>query len=225
MYRFKLSILHTVHQELRVQDYQQGRKTAPAAAATGFGGGFGQSTTTPAFGASGGTAFGQSGNTSGGGLFGSRPAGTPGGATGGGLFGSAGANTGAGAFGKPATPAFGQTATGTTGGGLFGQPAQNQGAAAGGAFGAPGATAGASGFGGFGQAQQQNKPAFSFGGGLFLQLLIKSIFEILTFRLLLRYSHSGATVWRRSFRTDKYYYPSFRTVSCSTALWLQFRTE
>lgn len=140
-------------QELRVQDYQQGRKTAPAAATTGFGGGFGQSTSTPGFGASGSTAFGQTANTSGGGgLFGAKPA-TP--AGGGGLFGSAGAS-GTGAFGKPATPAFGQATSGT--GGLFGQPAQG----ATNTFGsAP--TAGASGFGGFGQAAQQNKPAFSFG--------------------------------------------------------------
>lgn len=132
-----------------MQDYQQNRKTAPAAPATTFGG-FGAPSGSGAFGSTGQhttPAFGQA-NT-GGGLFGSNNSNTTGG-----LFG--GGNS---AFGRPATtPAFGQTNTGTSGG-LFGQAAANNS----GGFGQ--ANSGTSTFGGFGQANQ-TKPTFSFGGEL-----------------------------------------------------------
>lgn len=132
-------------EELRLQDYQQNRKTASGApGGTGAfgapaGGAFGASTgaATSAFGqpAAGTSAFGQPQQTS---AFG-QPAQTSafgGGATGGGLFGQQQ---------QPATTsAFGQPATGTSAFGAstsaFGQPAATSGfgagAATGGAFGA-----------------------------------------------------------------------------------------
>ncbi|OSD04447.1 hypothetical protein PYCCODRAFT_1407337 [Trametes coccinea BRFM310] len=146
-------------EELRLQDYQQGRKTAGSFGQTSFGqpaqpaqpstGLFGQ----PAAPAATGTTFGGFGNTSttaqpaatgGFGAFGQPSTGTS--TTGGGLFGGGGAfgqpnqqqpqqppqSTGFGAFGQPQT----QPQTGTTGG-LFG----------GGAFG----------------ANNQTKPAFGTG--------------------------------------------------------------
>ncbi|GAA6027208.1 hypothetical protein JCM8097_002485 [Rhodosporidiobolus ruineniae] len=157
-------------EELRLQDYQAGRKTASATPA--FGSAFG-STSTPAFGAAntgttGGGLFGAS-STPG---FGAASTSTPGfgqtNTTGGGLFGSTGATS---TFGQPATS---QPAAG---GGLFGaatsQPAQTGGlfgsapAAASSPFGQPAAgTTATPAFGGFGAAAAAPKPAgtgFSFG--------------------------------------------------------------
>lgn len=143
---------HVSPEELRVQDYQQNRKAAPAQPAAGATfGGFGQSAgaTTGGFGASAAPATGGFGQpVASGGLFGSNSGGT----AGGGLFGSGGG------FGKPAatTTGFGQPAAS---GGLFGQ----QSTTTTGGFGQPAAAT--STFGGFGQnnATQQAKPAFSFG--------------------------------------------------------------
>lgn len=137
-------------QELRVQDYLQGRKTAAAFPQTG------------AFGAQPAPApttgiFGQA-----------QPNAQPS------IFGTPVApatNTGGfGAFGQPAAPAqptsaFGASAFGqqpqqqqTSGFGAFGQPAQPQQPTGSSVFGGGGA---------FGQQQQQPKPAFSaFGGEL-----------------------------------------------------------
>ncbi|KAK6344174.1 hypothetical protein TWF696_007816 [Orbilia brochopaga] len=158
-------------EELRLQDYAQGRTKAAGPAGfgstgTGFGtfgqpqqnaGGFGQQQTTSA---TGGGLFGTSSNTGTG--FGA-------GTTGGGGFGASTTNTGGGLFGT-AKPAgiFGNSTTGTanTGTGLFGQ--QNTGTGFGAAA-TPGTT------GGFGQAaqtagtglfgtQNQQKPA-GFGTG------------------------------------------------------------
>ena len=134
-------------QELRAQDYQQNRKTAPAAPTTTFGG-FGASTGTGAFGSSAPAAtpaFGQTQNTTAG-FFGSTQANS----TTTGPFGGAGS-----VFGKPATPAFGQGNTGTTGG-VFGQPAANT------STGFGQTNTGTSAFGGFGQTTQP-KPTLSFG--------------------------------------------------------------
>lgn len=134
-------------EELRVQDYAAGRKTA---AGTGFGAttGFGGAAATPATTVG---AFGQPAPTTG--AFG-QPAAT-------GAFGQTTTTTGA--FGQPQQqqqPAttgfggFGQTNTNTTGGGLFGQTQQQQPAT--GAFGQPATT---NAFGGttFGQPQQQQQ--------------------------------------------------------------------
>ncbi|KAM3588719.1 hypothetical protein VKS41_001157 [Umbelopsis sp. WA50703] len=133
-------------EELRVQDYQAGRKNAGNAAATGgaFGstGGFGAQTSTP---------FGQSATTS---AFGAQPSTS----TAGSAFGqtTGGFGQSAGSFGQSATTGgFGSASTGTTGG-LFGQ----QPASTASAFGStPAAT---SGFGGsaFGQPQQQQTTGF-----------------------------------------------------------------
>ncbi|GAA6048227.1 hypothetical protein JCM3770_006491 [Rhodotorula araucariae] len=154
-------------EELRLQDYQAGRKHPTAGAVPAFGSAFGASST-PAFGAAAPAA--------GGGLFGASSTTTPAfGAAGGttNAFGSAPA-TGGGLFGSTgATGAFGQSATSQpgAGGGLFGQ-ATSQPAQTGGLFGAsagtstfgqPAATSTPA-FGGFGAAAQ--KPAttgFSFG--------------------------------------------------------------
>ncbi|KAF7981731.1 hypothetical protein HWV62_32335 [Athelia sp. TMB] len=141
------------YEELRVQDYQQGRKTA---------GGFGQ------------TAFGatpaQPSTSTSGGLFG-QPAQQPATSSifgGGGAFGqpsqpaAAAPSTGFGAFGQPAA----QSNTATTGGGIFGsfgQQTQQQQQPATGAFGQPAAPATGGGLfgnsGAFGQANNQAKPA------------------------------------------------------------------
>lgn len=166
-------------EELRLQDYQQGRKSGNAGpGATGALGGFGQPANTGAFGgaqqgAGGGlfgqqqqqpqqsTGFGATGTS--GGLFGQQnnqqqqqqP-------QGGGLFGSAN-NTAGGLFGQqqqqqqPSGGLFGQSGTnnqqqqpGGSSGFTFGQPAQQ----------ASNTTSGFT----FGQNNQQSKPA---GGGLF----------------------------------------------------------
>lgn len=160
--------------ELRLQDYQQGRKTAPAPGTTGFG-----TTST------GGGLFGQP-QATGGGLFGQQQQQQPsttsgfGATTGGGLFGSTGnafgqqTNTAASGFGStaPAGGLFGQQAQQQQpqqAGGLFGQ---QQPAAGGGLFGSSTPSAfgqqpqqpAATGFGGFGaQSQPAAKPAFGFG--------------------------------------------------------------
>ncbi|KAI0711054.1 nucleoporin autopeptidase-domain-containing protein [Cerioporus squamosus] len=146
-------------EELRFQDYQQGRKTAgafgqssfgaPAQATTGL---FGQPAATPATQpAATGTTFGGFGNTStaqtgttGFGAFGGGNTGTTG--TGGGLFG------GGGAFGQQNPTA--QQPQQNTGFGAFGST-QNQQQPSGGLFGGGGA---------FG-ANNQPKPAFGTGTG------------------------------------------------------------
>lgn len=157
-------------EELRLQDYQQGRKTGNAGPSTG---GFGQPAATNAFGAgsTGGSLFGGQAQQSTGGFGAST--------TGGGLFGQNNQQPqqqSGGLFGS-------STNTNTTGGGLFGQPAQQQ--SGGGLFGQnnqqqqqqqgstgftfgqsqPANNAASSGFT-FGQNnQQQNKPGGLFGGG------------------------------------------------------------
>ncbi|KAF3922696.1 hypothetical protein ABW21_db0204906 [Orbilia brochopaga] len=159
-------------EELRIQDYSQGRTKASgptgfASTGAGFGafgqqqqnaGGFGQQQTTSA---TGGGLFGTSSNTGTG--FGT--------GTAGGGFGASTANAGGGLFGA-AKPAgiFGSSTTGgtaTTGTGLFGQ--QNAGTG----FGTTGGTATTGGFGQAAQttgtglfgAQNQQKPASGFGTG------------------------------------------------------------
>ncbi|GAN09230.1 nuclear pore protein [Mucor ambiguus] len=124
-------------EELRLQDYQQNRKTA-----TGAPGGAG------AFGASTGGAFGASAGATGSAF------GQPAGATGG--FGQQQQTS---AFGQPAqTSAFG---AGATGGGLFGQ--QQQQPATTSAFGQP--AAGTSAFGASTSAFGQPAAASGFGAG------------------------------------------------------------
>ncbi|GAB7363817.1 hypothetical protein MBLNU230_g4383t1 [Neophaeotheca triangularis] len=158
-------------EELRVEDYMQGRKNGNT---NGQAGSFGTSTGFGGFGA-GNTATGTS-STTGGGLFGSNAStannntttGTGFGGFGGSQqnntssFGGFGANKPAtGGFGQPASSAtttggFGQTAS--SGGGLFGGNNNNSNTAGG--FGA-GTTTGTTGGGLFGSNnQQQNKPAF-----------------------------------------------------------------
>ncbi|KAI0774746.1 nucleoporin autopeptidase-domain-containing protein [Trametes elegans] len=171
-------------EELRLQDYQQGRKTAGAFGQSSFGapaqpaqpstGLFGQ----PAAPAATGSTFGGFGNpgttnqpaTSGFGAFG-QPANNTTNTTGGGLFG------GGGAFGQPNQQQ--QQPQTNTGFGAFGQPQnQQQNATGGGLFGGGGAfgannqtkpafgTTGTTGFG-TGGAFGQTQPAA--GGGLFGQ--------------------------------------------------------
>ncbi|KII95281.1 hypothetical protein PLICRDRAFT_208927 [Plicaturopsis crispa FD-325 SS-3] len=137
-------------EELRFQDYQQGRKTAGAGA-----GAFGQPS---AFGApsqpaasTGNSIFGQPAQPAqptnsifgGGGAFGQNNQPAAGNAFGGGS-----------AFGQPAAPATGTGLFG--GGGAFGQPQNQQ-------------PQQSTGFGGFGQPQQPQtqQPAANTGGGLF----------------------------------------------------------
>ncbi|KAI0082551.1 hypothetical protein K474DRAFT_1688085 [Panus rudis PR-1116 ss-1] len=147
-------------EELRVQDYAQGRKTASS------GGAFGQ----PAFGSS----TNQQPAT---GLFGQAAPTAQSSAFGGGAF--AGANTstpatGFGAFGQPSNTTANATGTGLFGGGAFGQQnQQQQPQAQPSAFGAFGQNqqqqpaTGTSLFGGgaFGSNQNQQKPAFGAFGG------------------------------------------------------------
>lgn len=134
-------------EELRVQDYQAGRKNAGAAGAAGTGG-FGGATS--GFGAQTATPFGQSVTTNTFGMPATSNAGSAFGQTTGGFGQSAGA------FGQPATGGFGAANTGATGGGLFGQ----QSTSAAPSFGStqPAAT----GFGGstFGQQPQQQNTGF-----------------------------------------------------------------
>ncbi|KAH9833799.1 nucleoporin autopeptidase-domain-containing protein [Rhodofomes roseus] len=138
-------------EEIRVQDYQQGRKTAAATAA----GGYGQ------------TAFGAPAQQQSNGLFG-QPAQNAAAPATNSMFGSFGnANNGT-------------TNTGTTGLGAFGQPQNNTNTSGTGLFGGGGAFGQqnpqqqpqqqqqqqptTTGFGAFGQPQQQQNPT---GGGLF----------------------------------------------------------
>ena len=140
-------------QELRVQDYAQGRKTA--------------TTTTGAFGQP--TAFGatQQTNT---GLFGAQPAQQ----TASSLFGGTGAtntnnpSTTFGAFGQPLNqPSTTTTNTGNLfGGGAFGQPQQQQ----------PQQQTAFGGGGTFGQPQQQQTNAFGGGTSVFGNNAPKSAF-------------------------------------------------
>ncbi|KAL1621746.1 hypothetical protein SLS54_005269 [Diplodia seriata] len=172
-------------EELRLQDYAQGRRYGNAngqagafGASTGFGG-FGSNTSTPAPAATGG--FG-SNTASGGGLFGAQNntsnTSSPFGGAQSNATGGFGSNTGGGLFGanKPATGGLfgGNTASsGQSTGGLFGT-AGNTGTSAfgggnAGGFGStPSSGAGGGLFGGANQQQQQqqNKPAFGgFGSG------------------------------------------------------------
>lgn len=156
-------------EELRVQDYNQGRKSGTQGPATGALGGFGQPASTPAFGASstGGGLFGQQPQQQqpqqqqpsfGGGLFGqSQNNQQP--QQGGGLFGSTPSTTGSGGlFGQQ-----NQQQNTQQSGGLFGQ--SNQQGSSGFTFGQPAAnqqTNTSSGFT-FGQNNQQNKPGGLFG--------------------------------------------------------------
>ncbi|ORY92258.1 nucleoporin autopeptidase-domain-containing protein [Syncephalastrum racemosum] len=143
-------------EELRMQDYAQGRKSGGGAAAPGMGGGFGTAATGGAFGSTAGTsAFGQPQQSTG--AFGQPATGTS-------AFGQPQQSTGA--FGQPATgSAFGQPASSGTS--AFGQPST------GGAFGQPSTTSafgGAAGTGAFGSAA--SKPLFGGGaqtGGAFGQ--------------------------------------------------------
>lgn len=124
------------HQELRLKDYEQGRKGPQQQPANSFGAPASSST----FGGFGATQQQQPAQ---GGLFGGGGTNTFGAKPAGGLFGSTASTTPA--FGQPAAPA----------GGMFGsqQPAA-------GGFGTPSAPA--STFGGFGAAQAP-KPTFGFG--------------------------------------------------------------
>jgi nuclear pore complex protein Nup98-Nup96 len=144
-------------EELRLQDYEQGRKTGNGGANAV--GGFGQSTSGFGAPAQTGGLFGQQQQTpapafGGGGLFGQSNQQQP--QQTGGLFGSTN-NASTGLFGQ-------QQQQPQTGGGLFGQPATTQPASTGFGFGATPQTNNTGGFS-FGQnnTQQQNKPA----GGLF----------------------------------------------------------
>ena len=161
-------------EELRLTDYNQGRRFGNATGTGAFGvgsnfGGFGASST-PAATTTGGGLFGSGNNTASTG-FGAQPAASTGGfgssTAGGGLFGAKPAATG-GLFGSPATttPAatgglfgsttggfggggtttggFGSTPAATTGGGLFGNTAAQKPATG---FGFGGATTGTTGFG------------------------------------------------------------------------------
>lgn len=141
-------------EELRLQDYQQGRKQGTGTGAGGFGQstGFGGTTATP-FGQTSNTGFGSTNNT-GSGMFGSSQPTT--------AFGQPVSS----GFGSNTSSAFGQPST-SSGGGIFGQ---SQNTNTGGIFGSSntstvgfGQTSSAgTGFGGFGQA---NKPAApTFGG-------------------------------------------------------------
>ncbi|ORX89753.1 Nucleoporin2-domain-containing protein [Basidiobolus meristosporus CBS 931.73] len=137
-------------EELRVQDYQQGRKTAGQAGTTG--GAFG-STNSTTF---GGSTFGSNTNSTG---FGSTPT-----STGTSLFGNTTASTGFGqpstGFGSTSAPSFGATTPST---GLFGSNATTTGtsAATTSPFGQPANT------GGFGNTTSfgQNTNNSSFGAG------------------------------------------------------------
>lgn len=166
----------TSQEELRLQDYQQNRKTAPAN--TGFGattggGLFGQQQTQPQqpstglFGQPQSSGFGAATGTTGGGLFGASTS----------TFGQPSTNTATSGFGS--TPAsgglFGQSQPQQPSGGLFGQQQQTQQpATTGGLFGGATSTFGQPaqqpastgfGFGAQNQAQQAPKPAFGFGSG------------------------------------------------------------
>ncbi|KAH8926737.1 Nucleoporin2-domain-containing protein [Atractiella rhizophila] len=167
------------HEELRVMDYLQGRKTPTAGA-----GGFGTSTTVSAFGApASNSAFGSTNTTSFGGggttsAFGSTPS----------AFGTGGTNS----FGSTSTPnAFGSTSQPSAFGGGTGFGSSSTGSA----FGAPASTSAfgaaapatstafsgtgtstfgsttpaTSGFGAFGGGTSATKPfgASTFGGGAF----------------------------------------------------------
>ncbi|KAI8605514.1 nuclear protein 96-domain-containing protein [Dissophora ornata] len=157
-------------EELRLQDYQQGRKF-PAQGA-GFGGatsGFGQQPAATGFGAAATTGFGATSNTSTLGGFGSGSAGFGGAATSGfgaptGFGATAPASTGFGAQGTTSAPGFGATSSAfgaqpTAG---FGATAGTTGFGATGGFGAATAAKPTPGFGGFG-ATATSQPASGFG--------------------------------------------------------------
>ncbi|KAF8935661.1 hypothetical protein BGZ52_007592 [Haplosporangium bisporale] len=148
-------------EELRLQDYQQGRKLGQGAAggmgAGGFGAatsGFGAQPAATGFGAQPSTGFGATNTASTLGGFGAGSTGFGGAATGGGF----GATSGFGST-TPATTGFGAQPAQTTG---FGAPSTAFGGATTTGFGAPAAT-GFGGAGGFGAAAAP-KPATGFGG-------------------------------------------------------------
>jgi len=128
-------------EELRVQDYQAGRKNAGASGGTfGATGGFGAQTSTPFGQATTTNTFGQPSTSTAGSAFGQ-------------TTGGFGQNTGS--FGQTAAGGFGSTNTGTTGG-IFGQPSTTTTPG----FGAnPSATTGF-GSGTFGQQPQQQSTGF-----------------------------------------------------------------
>ncbi len=171
-------------QELRLKDYMEGRKTAPAnTGATGgmsiFGASQPQQTSTFGQPASGqaSTGFGAPAQQSGG-LFGQSTS-TFGQSTGG--FGQAAPATSG--FGAAASNPFGQNQQQQQGSSLFGQPANNAASNPFGAstttpaFGQP--TQPATSFG-FGQNNDANKPAGGFGFGGSTALYWHATFALLT---------------------------------------------
>ena len=145
-------------QELRLADYNQGRRfgngsgQAGAFGSTNFGG-FGQQTNA-------GTGFGQPSSTSGGGLFGSTTAtSSPFGGNQTGGFG--GSNTGSSLFGQKPGGSFGAASSSQSTGGLFGT-ANNTSTGFGAGNTAGGFGSGGGGLFGLNNQQQQSKP-FSFG--------------------------------------------------------------
>ncbi|KAG0348000.1 hypothetical protein BG004_006376 [Podila humilis] len=165
--------------ELRLQDYQQGRKAGQAAGGMGAGGGFGAATS--GFGAQPATTgFGAQPST--GGFGATNTPSTLGGGFGAGSTGFGGASTGGGfgttgGFGStPASTGFGAQPAQSTGFGgqstAFGAPSSGFGAApttgfgAQGGFGAAAASKPATGFGAFGApATSTAAPAFGAAGG------------------------------------------------------------
>ncbi|CAK7197546.1 hypothetical protein SEUCBS139899_000194 [Sporothrix eucalyptigena] len=151
-------------EELRLTDYNQGRRYGNATSTGAFGvgsgfGGFGASSTPASTGTTGGL-FGSGSTTTGG--FGAQNNTTTGGfgstATGGGLFGAKPATTG-GLFGSTATTQPAQT------GSLFGGGTTTGGFGTAGTTGGFGSTPAASTGGLFGSTATQNKPATGFGFG------------------------------------------------------------
>ncbi|CAK7264012.1 hypothetical protein SEPCBS57363_000855 [Sporothrix epigloea] len=151
-------------EELRLVDYNQGRRYGNATSTGAFGvgsgfGGFGASSTPSASGTTGGL-FGSGGTTTGGfGAQNNTTSGGFGGAAGGGLFGAAKPATTGGLFGSSTTTQPTQS------GGLFGGGSNTGGFGSTSNAGGFGATPSASSGSLFGNAAAQNKPATGFGFG------------------------------------------------------------